>query len=158
MRPLTAAEVADRRRERAEILGRLAQMAPLKRRLRAIDEEILSGFFRPPPGVADDQMSHHDRQVHAPGARARPRSPAAGGAPGEGFWGDSGGEGRLGLPLRRVAGCNARAIFGCECEESDLNPHGFTRWNLNAANLAVSAGFVGPRYGKRGQKTGGPGG
>lgn len=57
MRPLTPGELTELRHERDAILGKLAETTPLRRRLRVIEGQLLSGLFAPGPGVLPEQLS-----------------------------------------------------------------------------------------------------
>lgn len=57
MRPLTPSELTELRHERDAILGKLAETTPLRRRLRVIEGQLLSGLFAPGPGVLPEQLS-----------------------------------------------------------------------------------------------------
>lgn len=57
MRPLTPTEASELRHERDAILAKLAESTPLRRRLRVVEGQLLSGLFAPGPGVLPEQLS-----------------------------------------------------------------------------------------------------
>lgn len=57
MRPLTPTEASELRHERDAILAKIAEVAPLRRRLRVVEGQLLSGLFAPGPGVLPEQLS-----------------------------------------------------------------------------------------------------
>lgn len=57
MRPLTPSEMGELRHERDAILAKLAEATPLRRRLRVVEGQLLSGLFAPGPGVLPEQLS-----------------------------------------------------------------------------------------------------